>query len=181
VALPAAGTAIPADLSPLATDARRMVHKTVAAIGEDLERFRFNKAVARIRELSNALEKLDAKAGEHAGDGAVLREGLEVLVRLIGPMMPHLAEELWSALGHDTLLVDSVWPVADAALATEDTATVAVQVNGKLRATLHLPKDIAKEEAEALALAEPNVQRALEGKPVRKVIVVPNRVINVVI
>ncbi|EGY01633.1 leucyl-tRNA synthetase [Nitrospirillum viridazoti Y2] len=181
VALPPAGTPIPAELSPLATDARRMVHKTVAAIGEDLERFRFNKAVARIRELANALEKLDAKAGADTGDAAVLREGLEVLVRLIGPMMPHVAEELWSVLGHDTLLVDSVWPVADEALATEDTATVAVQVNGKLRATLHLPKDIAKEEAEALALAESNVQRALEGKPVRKVIVVPNRVINVVV
>lgn len=182
--LPPAGTPVPASRSAVAEEALRTVHKTVAAIGEDLERFRFNKAVARIRELSNALERLTAPADGDtpgAGEAEVLREGLEVLVRLIGPMMPHLAEELWSRLGHDTLLLNAPWPEADPSLAVEDTVTMAVQVNGKLRATLALARDTANADAQAAALADANVIRALEGKTVRKVIVIPNRVINVVV
>jgi leucyl-tRNA synthetase len=176
--LPAVGTPQPAELGEKAQAARRTVHKAVAGVGEDLDKFRFNKAVARVRELSNALAELDGKG---AGEGWVLREGYEALVRMVAPMMPHLAEELWTHLGHATPLVEQPWPEADAALATDDVVTVAVQVNGKLRATLSLPRDAAKDVAEQLALADANVQKALEGKPVRKVIVVPNRVINVVI
>ena len=178
VELPPAGSAKPDSLGTKADATRRMVHKTIAGVSEDLEKFRFNKAVARVRELSNALAELDGK-GE--GEAWVLREGFEIIVRLIGPMMPHLGEELWARLGHTTLLVDQPWPQADAALVVEDSVTMAVQVNGKLRATLELPRDMAKDAAEQAALADPNVQRALEGKPVRKVIVVPNRVINVVV
>ena len=178
VALPPAGAAKPDSLGAKAEATRRLVHKAIAGVSEDLEKFRFNKAVARVRELSNALAELDGK-GE--GEAWVLREGFETTVRLIAPMMPHLAEELWAQLGHATLLVDQPWPQADAALVVEDSVTMAVQVNGKLRATLELPRDMAKDAAEQAALADPNVQRALEGKPVRKVIVVPNRVINVVV
>ena len=178
VELPAPGTPMPADLDGKAVAARRAVHKAIAGVGEDLDKFRFNKAVARVRELSNALAELDGKG---AGEAWVLREGYEALVRMVAPMMPHLAEELWVHLGHATPLVEQPWPEADAALATDDVVTMAVQVNGKLRATLELPRDIAKDEAERLALADANVQKALEGKPVRKVIVVPNRVINVVV
>ena len=178
VALPAAGTPLPAELSDTAQAARRLIHKAIAGVGDDLEKFRFNKAVARVRELSNALGELDGKG---AGEAWVLREGFEALVRMIGPMMPHLAEELWAQLGHETLLVDQAWPEADAALATDDTITVAVQVNGKRRAEIALPRDCANDVAEQTALADPNVLRAMEGKPARKVIVVPNRVINVVV
>ncbi|MCW2235522.1 leucine--tRNA ligase [Azospirillum canadense] len=178
VDLPPAGSPKPGALSGKAEATRRLVHKTIAGVSEDLEKFRFNKAVARVRELSNALAELDGK-GE--GEAWVLREGFEAIVRLVGPMMPHLGEELWAQLGHATLLVNQPWPQADAALVVEDSVTVAVQVNGKLRATLELPRDMAKDAAEQTALADPNVQRALEGKPVRKVIVVPNRVINVVV
>ncbi|WP_431856791.1 leucine--tRNA ligase [Azospirillum sp.] len=177
-ALPAAGSPAPAELSDKALAARRLIHKTIAGVGEDLDKFRFNKAVARVRELSNALAELDGKG---AGEAWVLREGYEALVRMVAPMMPHLAEELWAHLGHATPLVEQPWPEADATLATDDVVTMAVQVNGKLRATLELPRDIAKDEAEKRALADANVQKALEGKPVRKVIVVPNRVINVVV
>jgi leucyl-tRNA synthetase len=95
-------------------------------------------------------------------------------------MMPHLAEALWHHLGHDSLLVDQPWPKADPALTVEDCVTVGVQVNGKLRGTVELPRDAEQKAAEAAALALPNVQRALEGRQVRKVIVVPNRIINVV-
>jgi leucyl-tRNA synthetase len=96
-------------------------------------------------------------------------------------MMPHLAEELWERLGHGTLLAESPWPEADAALARDDEVTVAVQVNGKLRATVVLPRDAGAPAAEAAALEEPNVRRAMGDKPARKVIVVPNKVINVVV
>ena len=95
--------------------------------------------------------------------------------------MPHLAEELWQLLGHQTLLADERWPQADPALIVEDSVTVAVQVNGKLRATIELPRDADQAEAEAAALAHPQVQRAMEGKRARKVIVVPNRIVNVVV
>ena len=177
VAFPAPGTPLPATLSDEAVAVRKQIHKTLAGLGEDLEKFRFNKAVARVRELANAVAELN---GAGAGEDWVLREGCEALVRVTAPMMPHLAEELWQALGHTTLLAEQPWPDADPALATDDSVTMPVQVNGKLRATLSLPRDVAKDVAEAAALADANVQRALDGKPVRKIVVVPNRVINVV-
>ena len=160
------------------TDAmRRKIHKTIFEMSQDLEKFHFNKGVARLRELSNALDSFAAEKG----DGKVMREGLETLVRLMSPMMPHIAEELWQQLGHKTLLVDERWPEADPALLANDTVTVAIQVNGKLRVAIQLPKDAAQKDAEAAALAEPAVQKAMEGKPARKVIVVPNRIVNVVV
>ena len=179
-ALPAPGAAGHKDAGhkdkESAPRARRAIHKTIAAVSADLDRFHFNRAVARVRELTNLLADLEGE-----DDGAVRREGLETVVRLIGPMMPHLAEELWQALGHETLLADTPWPEADPALVKEESVTVAVQVNGKLRGTLQLARDVAREEAEAAALALPTVAAATKGQPVRKIIVVPNRVINVVV
>ncbi|MFQ5985072.1 MAG: leucine--tRNA ligase [Alphaproteobacteria bacterium] len=176
--LPPPGSPLPRPLSEEAQQVRRATHKAIAAVTNDLETFHFNRAVARIRELTNALAELTSDGPGHAW---VLREGLETVIRLIGPMMPHLAEELWQALGHQELLADTPWPAAEPALATEDSVIVAVQVNGKLRSTLRLERDAAREEAEAAALAEPAVARAIGGRPVRKVIVVPNRVVNVVV
>ncbi|MCC7038134.1 MAG: leucine--tRNA ligase, partial [Alphaproteobacteria bacterium] len=121
---------------------RRKIHKTVHDMTQDLEKFHFNKSVARLRELSNALE--DFSAAKH--DGATLKEGCEVLLRLMSPMIPHIAEELWQAMGHKTLLVDAKWPEADASLLANDTVTMGIQVNGKLRATVTLPKDMAQAE-----------------------------------
>jgi leucyl-tRNA synthetase len=178
VALPPAGAPIPNDLSAAATKTLRLTHRTIANVTEDLDRFRFNRGVARIRELTNALEEV---AGTGAGEAAVLRFGIEIATRLLGPMMPHLAEELWSGLGHQTLLVDQPWPKADPALVADETITVAVQVNGKLRGTVELPRDADQATAEAAALALEAVQRLLAGKKPRKVIVVPNRIVNVVV
>ena len=168
----------PSSLGPAASEAERAVHKTIASVTKDLDGFHFNKAVARVRELTNLIDGLDADDG---GAPWVRRLGLETAVRLFGPMMPHLAEELWQRLGHDFLLADMPWPEADESLLVEERITVAVQVNGKLRGTIELPRDSGQKEAETAALDLDNVTRAVAGKPVRKVIVVPNRVINVVV
>jgi len=160
-----------------ASEIRRAIHKTIAAVTDDLEKFHFNRAIARVRELTNVLGELAGGNGEH---GETRRDGLETVVRLIAPMMPHLAEELWRALGHETLVVDMPWPEADEALLVDEKVTMAVQVNGKLRGTIELPRDAAREEVEAAALALPKVAAATAGKEVRKVIVVPNRIVNVV-
>jgi leucyl-tRNA synthetase len=175
--LPPAGSAMPAGLSPALVATRRLAHKTIAAVTDDLDKFRFNRAVARIRELTNALEDLPEN---DPGAGAVLREGLETAVRLLGPMMPHLTEEMWQALGHAELIADTAWPEADPALAQDEQVTIAVQVNGKLRGTLDLPRDAAAREVEEAALALPQVARFLEGRVPKKVVVVPNRIVSVV-
>ena len=154
------------------------IHKTISNVTKDLERFHFNKAVARIRELTNTLDDL---AGDGDSAAWVRRYGLETIVLLLGPMMPHLAEELWHSLGHETLLADTAWPEADPSQLVEETVTIAVQVNGKLRGTLELAKDSDLEKAEAEALKLSNVMAAIGGKTVKKVIVVPNRIINVVV
>jgi leucyl-tRNA synthetase len=171
------GTSLPAALSPAAQKARRAIHRAIATVSEQIETFRFNSAVARVRELTNLLEELT----DGPGASAVMREGVETAVRLVNPMMPHLGEELWRALGHDRLLADEPWPKADPVLLIDETVTVAVQVNGKLRATIELARDADQGTAEAAALADPAVQRALDNKTPRKIILVPNRIINLVV
>ena len=156
----------------------KIIHRTIVAVSDDLDKFHFNRTVARIRELTNELEDLSP---EEEGADWVMRQGLETAVCLIGPMMPHLAEELWHSLGHQTLLADTPWPEAEADQLVEKNVTVAVQVNGKLRGTLDLPKDSDDQTAETGALALENVSAAIAGKPIRKVIIVPNRIINVVV
>ncbi len=177
-AIAAAGTPTPAEWSAEALELRRALHKTIAALTQDLEQFHYNKAVARVHEFVNTLE---AHRAADAASAAARREALEALCCLIAPMVPHLAEEIWQGLGNAGLVVDQAWPVADAALARDETVTIAVQVSGKLRATLDVDRDMDKAALEQLALANDNVQRALEGKPVRKIIVVPNRIVNVVV
>ena len=152
---------------------RKQTHKTIAAVTSDIENFHFNKAVARIRELTNAMEKVDAKEPAFA-------EAATTVIHLIAPLLPHLAEELWAELGHTDLVATRAWPKADPALLEDDTVTVAVQVNGKLRATLQLTKNLPEEEAKAIALTHPSVTPHLDGKTLKKAIVVPNRIINLV-
>jgi leucyl-tRNA synthetase len=178
ISLPPAGTPKPEPMPEAATQLRRAAHKTIAGISADIEAFHFNKAVARLYELANAIGSFDAS--DEASRWA-LRETLEIFVRLIGPMTPHLAEELWQALGHTGLLADAGWPMAEDALLVDDTVTVAVQMNGKLRGTIQLAKDSPKDAAEQAALALPEVVRGLDGKTPKRVIVVPNRIVNVVV
>ncbi len=172
--LPSADEKEPSEFDEAALGLRRATHKTIAGVGEDIENFHMNKAVARIRELSNAI-------ADFKGEGWALKEALEALAKLINPMMPHLAEELWNMLGHDTLLVDEPWPNLRKKLLTEDNVTIGVQVNGKIRASITLPVDADDKAFEDEALAQDNVKKAIEGKQVRKVIVVPGKIVNVVV
>ena len=174
--LPQAGAKPPEQLSEKAQKARRLIHRTISDVSSSLDRFHFNGAVAKVREMTNGLEEL----GQGAGEDFVLREGLDAMALLIGPMLPHLAEEIWEALGHKKMVIDTPWPKADPDLLIDNTVTIAVQVNGKLRATITLPRDLPAKEAEAAALAEAAVQKAMAGNAPKKVIVVPNKIINVV-
>jgi leucyl-tRNA synthetase len=177
--LPPPGTAAAAtELAPAGIELKRLLHRTIDGVTAGLERFHFNKAVAVIREFSNAIE---SHAGSGAADPALLREALDTLVRLLEPMTPHLAEELWETLGHPTLLAETPWLVADPAWLGADTITIPVQVNGKRRAEIVAAPGTGKALLEAAALAEANVQRALEGRAPRRVIVVPDKIVNVVV
>ncbi|HWU04517.1 MAG TPA: leucine--tRNA ligase [Novosphingobium sp.] len=149
----------------------RKAHQTVHAIAQDIESLGFNKAVARIYELTGVVEK----AAPSASRSAAIRS----LLQLIAPMMPHLAEEAWSTIG-EGLVADAAWPEVDPALLVDDEVTIAIQVKGKLRDTVTVAKGTSKEALEAMALASEKVQRALEGAQVRKVIVVPDRLVNLV-
>ncbi|MCY4230913.1 MAG: leucine--tRNA ligase [Alphaproteobacteria bacterium] len=167
-----------AGTSEAAEALRTITHKTVDAITGDLERFHFNRAVARVRELTNALA--DALPATDPALVAAYREGIETAVRLIGPMAPHLAESCWQRLGGNGLLAEQAWPTADPARLMEDIVVLPVQVNGKLRGQLEIARGSGAADVEEAALALAGVQRQLEGKPPRRVVVVPDRIVNVV-
>jgi leucyl-tRNA synthetase len=177
--IPAAGTPEPGDnaLSKAGLELRRNAHRTVQAVGQDIDHFRLNRAVARLYELANALGGFQPETED---DQWARRESAELLVRMVAPMMPHVTEELWQRLGYTTMLVDQPWPEPDPRLLQADTVKMAVQVNGKLRSTIELPRDTEEGAAREAALGESAVQRALGDKEPRKVIVVPNKIVNVV-
>ena len=156
---------------------RRAAHKALHAVTDDLSSLRFNRAIARIYELANALG-----AGLAAGkaDLAAVREAAEFLVVISAPMMPHLAEECWQAMKRPGYVVDTPWPKADPALVADDQVTIAVQVNGKRRDEITVARDLDAGQIEALVLSLESVARALEGRAVKKVIVVPGRIANIV-
>jgi leucyl-tRNA synthetase len=150
----------------------RRTHQTIAAVGEDIEALSFNKAVARLYELTSAAEKAPPSASRSATIATILR--------LVSPMMPHLAEEGWAQIGGSGLIANAAWPHVDPALLVDDEVTIAVQVKGKLRDTLTVAKGLPQAELEALALASEKVQRALDGAEIRKMIIVPDRLVNIV-
>jgi len=164
-------------LDGLVNETRKLTHKTIQAVTDDITRFHFNKAVARVRELTNHLETLTPQSPV---DEAALYEGITVAIQLINPFMPHLGEELWKQLGHTEALAIHAWPKAEAALLVDDSVTIAVQINGKLRTTIELPKDMDRALTEQKVLELQTIRDALKDKTVAKVIVVPNRIVNVV-
>jgi leucyl-tRNA synthetase len=178
----AKGAPKPDRFGPEAEALRRAAHKAVAAVTGAVEKLRFNTAVAQIYELANALSSgLQVAGPQPAPDMAfALREAAELLTRIASPMVPHLAEEGWALLGHDGLVAEMAWPAPEMALLQEDTVTIAVQVNGKRRDELTIARDAATEDIEAAALKLDNVVRALGGRKIKKVVVVPQRIVNVV-
>ncbi|AUH65209.1 leucine--tRNA ligase [Paracoccus zhejiangensis] len=154
-------------------DLTRAAHRAIADVTRAIEGFAFNKAVAKLYELANAIGK--SKAG---GDSR--RAVLRTMAQLMAPMVPHLAEDVWAMAGGQGMAVDAPWPVADPAMLVDDTVTLPIQINGKRRAEISVPKDMAKDEIEALVMADETVQRFLEGAAPKKLIVVPGRIVNVV-
>ncbi|WP_436643732.1 leucine--tRNA ligase [Microbaculum sp. FT89] len=180
---PPVGTASPEAFGSEAEALRRVTHKALAAVSKDIEELRFNRAIAHVYEVVNAVTAVlgSTSNGATAADlGWALREAAEVIVQISAPMVPHLAEESWRVLGHDSLLATADWPQVDPALLVEDTVTLPVQVNGKRRDELVISRDADQSAIEAAALALTGVQRAIGDKPVRKIIVVPQRIVNVV-
>jgi leucyl-tRNA synthetase len=169
-----------AGLDEATAELRRQTHKTIKAVTEDVDqRYRFNTAIARCMELVNALSKFEAPAT--GGPAAsVQRDAFTALVGMLSPFAPHIAEELWKEVGGEGLASEAKWPSFDPAVAADDTITIAVQVSGKLRATLDVERGIANDALERLALENENVRKHIAGKAIRKVIVVPGKLVNVV-
>ncbi|HEY0199305.1 MAG TPA: leucine--tRNA ligase [Rhodanobacter sp.] len=175
----AAGVVDPSTLDAGQKNLRRQLHETIQKVGDDFgRRHAFNTAIAALMELLNALNKF----GDQSDQGrAVRHEALEAMVLLLNPVVPHISHALWQVLGHaETVLEDQRWPQADPSAMVRDTLTLAVQVNGKLRATIDIAANASKDEAEVLALAQPQVAHFLQGLSVRKVIVVPGKIVNIV-
>ncbi len=172
----------PSAFSQAAVNLRKAAHRTLAHVSEDMERLHFNVGVAHIYEFANAFQaSLSGLESEPTADYRwAVREAADILVRLFHPMMPHLAEECWAALGHKTLVSSEAWPRLEADLLVEDTITLPVQINGKKRADVTIARDARSAEIETAVLALDAVKRALGGKPPKKVIVVPQRIVNVV-
>jgi leucyl-tRNA synthetase len=143
-----------------------------------MEEKQFNTAVARLMELMNALNSFEAHNDE---DRSLLREGVEILLKCLSPFSPHICEELWQMLGNTRILALSDWPVVDEKALVVDSRTIVVQVNGKLRARLEVPSGISEAEQKQLALSDERISSRIEGKEIMKVIVVPERLVNVVV
>jgi leucyl-tRNA synthetase len=165
-----------ADRAPNAADREleRLTARAIHEVTQGIGGFAFNKAVAKLYEFTNTLSRSDAGAEAR-------RAAMRTLAQLMAPMVPHLAEEVWAMLGGEGFVVRAPWPVADPALLVDDTVTLPIQINGKRRSEITVPKDAPKAEVEAAALADPAVVKALDGGAPRKLIVVPGRIVNVVV
>jgi leucyl-tRNA synthetase len=172
----------PAEISGPALALRRAAHRALNNVAKDIEGLRFNRAIAAIYDFTNSLNTAiqDSGAAKSPGFSWVLREACEFMAQAINPIMPHLGEECWTLLGYNTLVANAPWPEVEAGLLVDGTVTIAVQVNGKRRDEMTIARDAASEDVQAAALQLESVIRAIEGRAVKKVIVVPQRIVNVV-
>jgi leucyl-tRNA synthetase len=162
---------------------RKAAHRALSLVSDDIDRLRFNRCVAHIYECANALGDAigSAESAPFPDFAWALRESGDILVRLFHPMMPHLAEECWAALGHKTLVSAEAWPQLEPDLLVENTVTLPVQINGKKRAEVAVARDAGEAEIKAAVLALDAVKKELDGRSPKKVIVVPQRIVNVVV
>ncbi|XUJ37395.1 class I tRNA ligase family protein [Bradyrhizobium japonicum] len=166
---------------PDVTALRKAAHGALDKVTTGIERLHFNVCLAHIREFANAFSEVLQRPGQPTADLAwAVREASQILVQLFSPMMPHLAEECWQVLGHSGLVSEADWPQIERDLLVEDSVTLVVQVNGKKRGEVTVATAAQNPEIEAAVLALDAVKLALDGKPVRKVIIVPKRIVNVV-
>jgi leucyl-tRNA synthetase len=166
-------------LEPTQQGLRHKLHQTIAKVSDDIgRRYTFNTAIAANMELLNELARFEDRSPHGR---AVVQEALEAIVRMLAPIVPHIAEALWGALGHVEPIDDGPWPEVDASALEQDTIELVVQVNGKLRGQISIASDADRGQIEQAALANENVQRFVEAKTVRKIIVVPGKLINVVV
>jgi leucyl-tRNA synthetase len=176
---------VPAGMSEAALTLRKATHRALDAVGADIERLAFNRCIAHVYTLTNAIGKaLDAAAETAELDldiAFALREAASIVIQLVAPMMPHLAEECWQALGQPGLVGEAAWPEAEASLLKDDSITLPVQINGKKRAEVTVSADADTVAVEAAVRGHEAVLKALEDRPIRKVIVVPGRIVNVVV
>jgi len=169
----------PAQLNDAQRALRTVVHQTLVKVGDDVgRRYTFNTAVAANMELINILYKFEDDTPQGR---AVVQEALEAVILMLSPIVPHIAHVLWQGLGHQDAVLDHPWPEADPAALAREVVELVVQVNGKLRGRVSVPADAARGEIEGAALADPNVQRHLDGKAVKKIVVVPGRLVNIVV
>jgi leucyl-tRNA synthetase len=166
----------PTELAPAVQAARREVHETLRQAQVDFGKYQFNTVVSACMKILNTLGRLE----DAAGAAELRREGLSILLRLLAPVAPHVTHHLWCELGFGDDIVDAPWPEVDEAALQRDSIELAVQVNGKLRGQIEVAADADQAAVETAALAEPNVARFIEGKTLRKIIVVPGRLVNVV-
>ena len=158
---------------------RRKIHLTIDKVNDDIgRRYTFNTAIAAVMELSNALSKAPR---ENSNDIAILREGMETSLLLLAPIVPHITESLWQALGHNESLITAAWPVSDAAALSQDVVEMVIQINGKLRGKICVNHSATKKQIEKLACEEENVVKNIKGKSIKKIIVVPGRLVNIVV
>ena len=176
------GAKRPKAFSPAAEDLRRAAHRALDAVSRNIEGLRFNTAIAAIYEFANKLGAAlqGQKSAKDAALDWVVRESAELLAQMMAPMMPHLAEECWARLGYNSLVAKQPWPEVEKPLLVDDKVTIAVQVNGKRRDELLISRDASQNDIEAAALALDGVKRAIEGRAIKKIIVVPQRIVNVV-
>ena len=152
-------------------EVERQLHRTIAGVTEDLEKLAFNTAIAKMIEMVNVA----------TAAGGLTRSQLERFVRLLSPFVPHMAEELWEKLGKAPLVMHEPWPEWDPAQLFDDTTEIVVQIQGKVRSRIHAPTGADRKTLEAMAMADPKIRAEIAGKTVRKVIVVPSRLVNIVV
>jgi leucyl-tRNA synthetase len=162
---------------------RRKVHQTVKAVTEDIEGFRFNTAVAAMMELLNELQPFVERMGHGARDTGqvVVSEAIDLFLRILHPFAPHITDELWERLGNEGSLFTQSWAEVDEEALVQETITIVVQVNGRVRGRIVVPIDADEATIKELALQEPNVRAHLEGKEIKRIIIVPRKIVNIVV
>jgi len=159
---------------------RQKAHKTIKKVTEDIERFHFNTAISAIMELVNEIYVSEVKDNADDISKRVVREAIETVVVLLSPFVPHFAEELWEALGNRTSIVNTEWPPYDPEAVSEDEILIVIQINGKLRDRMTIPASYGENEVKTWALKSERIRKLVEGKEIKRVILVPKKLVNIV-